>query len=142
MPVAVGCAQDCMLETEGCEEEMEVRNHIGCVFKLQSFLPSGELIHHFSQGTNPWAQFLRKGLTLYCHHRLKSSGSCFCSLWQQPAPLQQSSAGPELLPCAPPGWHLEAAAQAAALQHRLRGQLQRLVLAPPTLQGFRISFPI
>lgn len=32
---------------------MEVRNHTGCLLKLQRFPPSGELICHFSQGISP-----------------------------------------------------------------------------------------
>lgn len=52
-PVAVGWVQDCLLEAEGWEEEMEVRNHTGCLLKLQRFSPSRELICHFSQGISP-----------------------------------------------------------------------------------------
>lgn len=40
------------------------------------------------------------------------------------------------------GTFLAAAAQAASLLHPLLGQLQRLILAPPKLQGLRISFSI
>lgn len=52
-PVAVGCAQDCTLEAEGCEEEMGVRASHWLYFKTAKILSLWELIHHFSQGISP-----------------------------------------------------------------------------------------
>lgn len=87
-------------------------HHIGSILKLQRFLPleSSSLLSHRAsaqQAASPGAHCLRKGLTLYCHHRLNpgegdfpcSGSSQLCSNRALCKQQQISSFGTQLAPC-------------------------------------------